>query len=212
MDPDKTGRLPETGADDQGLGASFALIGRTALSLVEGAGRVPLALAKSAVDAAGTTSAAVAQAASRTTSASRLSKAYVLGAAAIAFSVVTGVFGPSTSRAVEAVSVGGLRALWAIAVFWMADRLLKPSPEQSQTLRTDLALSMVLFAAAQNAPLGFIMTVVWSLWVLIKLKASGFPRKARITFIAAALGAALLSVFVRWAGEYALLGLLLIGG
>lgn len=212
MDPDKTDHPPETGADEQGLGASFALIGQTALSLLEGAGRVPLALGKSAVDAAGTTSAALIHATSRTTSTSRLSKAYLLGGAAIAFSAVGGLFGPSTSKAVEAVSVGGLRALWAVAVFWIADRVLKPLPEQSQNLRADLALSMVLFAAAQNAPLGFIMTVVWSLWILVRLGASGFPRKARLTFIAAALGAALLSIFVRWVGEYALLGLLLIGG
>lgn len=211
MDPDKTGPS-EADTDDQGLGSSFALIGKTALSLLEGAGRLPLALTRTAVDAAGTTSTAVARATSRATSASRLSKAYMLGGAALALSTVAGVFGPSTSKAVEALSVGGLRALWAVAVFWMANRILRPSPAQSLSLRTDLALSMVLFAAAQTAPLGFLMTIAWSLWILVRLKVLDFPRKDRAAFVAASLGAALLSVLVRWIGEYALIGLLLIGG
>lgn len=211
MDSDKTSPA-EVDPDDQSLRASFALIGKTAISLVEGAGRVPLALAKSAVDAAGTTSGALAHASVRANSSSRLSKAYVIGGAALVLSMSAGVFGASSSKALEAVSVAGLRALWAVAVFWMADRMLKPSSEQSQTLKTDLAFSMVFFAAAQNAPLGFIMTVVWSLWILLKLKATGFSRKARVRFVIAALGAAILSVLVRWAGEYALLGLFLIGG
>lgn len=211
MDSDKTNPV-EADSDDQGLRASFALIGKTALSLVEGAARVPLALAKSAVDAAGTTSGALAHATVRANSTSRLSKAYLFGGAALAVSMLSGVFGPSSSKAFEAVSVGGLRALWAISVFWMADRILEPSPEQSQTLKTDLAFSMVLFAAAQNAPLGFIVTIAWAVLILLKLKATGFPTGNRVRFVAAALGAALLSVFVRWVGEYALLGLFLIGG